>query len=870
MTEHAPTFYALPVTEALHRLASAEAGLTSDEARARLAQTGPNRLPSAPRASFVLIFLRQFASPLVFLLLGALAISAYLNEPTDVAIVSITVAVTVLFGFFQEAKAERSLAALRSTLQLTARVRRDGRERQVDATTLVPGDIVLVETGDRIAADLRIVSGHDLASDESPLTGESLPVRKSPDPVEPKATLADRRSMLFAGCAVVGGEGTGVVTATAARTEVGRIARDLVGITDEPSTLQLQIRRLALTITVIVTAAAVAILTVGFVRGMPTHEVLLLAVAIAVAAIPEGLVVSVTVILSVGMLVLLKSKALVRRLTAAETLGAVSVVCLDKTGTLTVGHMELVTLEGHEQTLLDLIVTGVSAHVVNPEDAEKRWEVTGEGTEAAMLAGALARGAGEAYRSRKIVHDLPFSADRGYRATETRAADGRRIVMIGAPERILAASAFFDDGSGVKKMTVAAKNSFSASLTALAERGTRVVAIAYRPMKAHEQFSEESAKPSRLVFAGFAGLEDPLRPNAAKLIARLRRAGIRAVMITGDNPLTAATIARTVGIIGEGEQAITWNEVAALPRGERLSAVERHAVFARVPPSDKLGLVTALQESGAIVAMTGDGVNDAPALKRANIGVVMGSGTDVAKAVGDLVLLDDNLETIVRAVSGGRRMFENIRKVALFLLVDSFQEVLLVSASLFFGLPLPVLPAQILWVNLIQDTLPSFALAFERGESHAMDDPPRSTSETILGGRVRSFLLIYGAFTSVLLLFFYLVALTVVPEIERVRTLVFVALGLDSLLIIFSLRKFRSSIVRSPLSENPLLLLAVGIGFVLFLSALYVPALGRILGTVPLGGYEWLVLLAYGLTQLIVTELVKMRLLSRNGSSSTT
>ncbi len=867
----AVSYHAQTPEEVLRHLETSRDGLNTGAVIARKKKFGPNAFLAEPKIHSLKVFGRQFTSALVLLLIAAGVISFYLGEHTSVQIIGITVLLTVFFGFFQEAKAERSLAALRSTIRPLARVRRDGVEQVVQAVELVPGDLVYVASGDRVPADLRLIEARDVTTLEAILTGESLPVKKQVSPVSADTVQAERMSMLFAGSTVSSGEGIGVVVTIGEETEMGAIARGLRTIVEEPSLLQEQIRRLSITITVIVCASATVIAIIGATRGLGVSAILFLGVAIAVAAIPEGLVVSVTVILTIGMVHLLRAKALVRQLSAAESLGAVSVLCLDKTGTITEGRMALTTLVGDQNRALDLIARGVSARVTNPHDAPGMWRVSGEGTEAALLAGALTRNQHDAYRTRVVYDDLPFSSERGYRAAivelpppSAGQAQGQSpaMIVIGAPERILEASTLISRDGRAVKITSDEREELQDAYAELGAKGMRTLAVATRPMEEGATFARVGKELHGLTFVALASLEDPVRPNAAALIRKLHTAGIRTTMITGDHALTAATIARSVGILSGTEQPITWNELSKLSGGAFSRAVSEHRVFARVPPSEKLRIVSAFQEGGAVVAMTGDGVNDAPALKRASIGVVMGSGTDVAKEVADLVLLDDNLETIARAVGGGRRIFENIRKVTLYLLKDSFREVYLIGTALLVGLPLPLIPAQILWVNLIEDTLPSFALAFEPQESRVMQEPPRVRTEQILGSRVRTFLFSYGAISGTLLLALFAYLHATNPNLAHVRTFIFTALGFDSLIMVFSLRRFRTSVFSMNPFGNRWLVGAVAIGFLMYLAGIYLPMLQKLLGTVPLGWYDWIMLTIFGAVELALADFLKMKMLA--------
>lgn len=869
MTIHA--WHAITKEQIFSALKTSERGLRSRDAAERLAKGGPNELARHMRAGGPTILFRQFRSALTLLLIAAGAVSFFLGEYTDATVILFTVAVTVSFGFFQEWKSERALAALHSRIELSSRVVRNGAERIIPAREMVPGDVVHLAEGDRVPADIRILTSKELEADESTLTGEALPAEKAPHPVAEGTALADRSSMLYLGTTVVRGSTTGVVVATGKETELGLIAVSLANIKEPPTPLQQATTRLVFGITALVAVGIIITLGVGVARGIPFFSVLVLSVAVAVAAIPEGLTVSVTAMLTRGMLVLLKSKALVRRLLAAETLGAVSVVCLDKTGTITRGEMHCMEVSGIpdvdvKRRAMELLAESITgARPTRLGDAPSRWEIVGEGTERALLIAAVAAGEGERYRTRLIADSLPFSSERGFHATISveREGAGARLIAVGAPEKIMAASSRVVAGGGPVLFDHARQSELASELLRLTGSGYRTLAVAWKDLPASRTFTpdERDRLPHDMIFTAFAALADPIRPEVRSVVSRLREAGIRPVIITGDNPVTATAVAKAIGI--------PRPEASAFQDGEKLSPAEFEEmlqevnVFARITPVDKLRIIQGFQASGQVVAMTGDGVNDAPALKRADIGVVMGSGTDVAKEVADLVLLDNKLPTLVRAVFEGRGIFENIRKVVVFLFYDSFTEVVLISSAILLNLPLPLLAAQILWVNLIEDVGPSFAMAFEPAESRLLREPPRRAREPLLPGRILGFTIATGIATSALLLGLFFLLLGQHVGIEYVRTMIFVGLGIDSLFTVFAIRRLRESILETPFFGNKPMLAAVATGFVLYLVGIYAPPISRLLGTVPIELRDWMMLVAFGIINLIIVEALKALFLRR-------
>lgn len=804
-------WHALTVEDALHALQTTRSGLDEVEVRHRQERFGRNAIPRKPRVKSFAVFARQFANPLVILLIAAGTLSIALSHASDAIIILITVAANVAFGFFQEWKSEKALEELARTLRETATVVRGGVDAQIDSEDLVPGDVVRLQAGDKSPADLRIIHAEELTANEAPLTGESAPVKKT--------VKADPSCIVFDGTTIASGLGLGVVVRTGRQTELGKIALSLAEVKEPVTPLQRAVSRLVGTMSAIVGVALFVPLTSALFRGLPLADALLVSVAIAVAAVPAGLVVSVTAILTNGMSELLKHHALVRRLLAAETLGAISVLAVDKTGTLTEGRMRLVAVHPTDPKMTERELyeyLAVSTVTVN------------EPTEAAILEAASARGHRGAYLGREIIDQIPFSSERGFHAVAAARAGGAVHILVGAPERLVAASAL----AGADRQKLEDK------LKEILSRGSRVLGLGVRRADGRRAFSDDERRaPGPHQFLAFVEIADPPRAEVRRVIEEVRAAGVNVVMITGDNPATARAVATAVGI-------------------------DQGNVYARVTPSEKLRIIEHLQEKET-VAMTGDGVNDAPALKKANIGVVMGSGQAVAKEVADLLLLDDKLGTIVKAIAGGRRIFENIRKVVMFLLYDSFAELIIISGALLLGLPLPLLPAQILWVNLIEDSFPGFSMAFERGERRLMREPPRSRREGILGRREIAFTVAAGILTSALLLALYLFLLDRGIALDRVRTFIFVSLGIDSLFTVFALRRLRQSVFTTPFFGNLPMIGAVTFGFALYAVGMYVPAFQHLLGTVPLAPRDWGFLLGFGFLNLLIIELLKITFLRK-------
>jgi len=754
-----------------------EAGLTSEEARARLARFGANEITkAAPRSTWAAVF-DQFRSPLVLLLLAACVVSAALGELADALSIGAIVLLNGLVGFVQEHRAERALQALRSMTAPHARVVRDGRLVDVPAASVVPGDALALEAGDVVAADGRVVSAHALTIVEAPLTGESAPVEKRRAPSAPGAPLAERHDCVFAGTAVAAGTGLAIVTATGMRTELGRIAELLATVDDDTTPLQ---RRLARLSTLLLNACLglVALVTaIGLMRGLPAVELLLSAVSLAVAAVPEGLPAIVTVALALGVQRMAARHALVRRLIAVETLGSATIICTDKTGTLTTGVMAVRELWGADHRRIVDAAAACSDAELGPD----RMSGVGDPTEVALLVAAaqrgIQRGDVEASRPRRSVN--PFDAER--RCMSILRSDGVLYVK-GAVEALLQRSR-------------AAPPGIREANDDMASRGLRVLAIAVG----------DSAEERDLDVIGLVGIADPPRTEAVRAIARARAAGIRTVMITGDHPVTARAIARELGIVAPDE-----------PDGD--------FVHARATPEHKLDIVRDLKARGHVVAMTGDGVNDAPALREAHVGIAMGrTGTEVTREASDIVLTDDDISSVVTAVEQGRAIFDNIRKTVVYLLAGNVAELGVMLGAALLGLPLPLLPLHLLWINLVTDGLPALALVVDPPRADSMRQPPRPVDEPILRRREWHDVLGTGALQAGITLAVFVWALES-RSLEEARNLAFSVLVFGELLRAFACRDPDLPFWRVGLFTNLHLLGIVAVSALVQIGIHHIPA----------------------------------------------
>jgi magnesium-transporting ATPase (P-type) len=876
-TEEAPAWHALASDDVLARLGTdVDAGLDDDEAAARLRDVGPNRLPERRERGPLRRFLAQLDNPLILVLIAAGVVTFLLRDYVDSAVIVGVVLINAVIGFVQEGKAEGALAAVRAMLATTATVERGGQRRTLDAGDLVPGDVVLLESGDRVPADLRLVSVRDLRVEESALTGESLPVDKTTDAVAEDAGIGDRTSSAFSGTLVVAGRGRGVVVGTGPRTEVGRIGA-LVGeapALDTPLTRRLA--QLATQITVLVLAVSVAAFALAWLgRGMPAGEAFLVVVGMAVAAIPEGLPAVVTIILAIGTRVMASNRAIIRRLPAVEALGSVSVICTDKTGTLTRNEMtavrvllpdgevlvtgtgygaegELTDLDGtpvdlDRAGLRDVVVAGALCNDARVDRDGDDWRVTGDPTEAALVTLALKAGEDPAALARTLPRTdvVPFESEHRFMATlHHDDDDGRAWVLCkGAPEAVLALCAH-DDGAWPERVHEAAAE------------GERVLAVARAQVPASRRSISMADLPD-LELLGMVGIMDPPREEAAEAVAQCRRAGVRVVMVTGDHGVTAAAIGRRLGL--DSRDALTGARVEAMDDDELRRAAVDHDVVARASPEHKIRLVGALQSHGAYVAMTGDGVNDAPALKAADVGVAMGGrGTDAARDASDVVLTDDNFATIARAVHQGRVVYDNIKKSLLFILPTSGGQAALILVALVLGLTVPVSVSQVLWINMVTAVTLALALAWEPGEKDVMDQPPRPASERLLTAPLLARVVVVSLLLAAAALVAYQWELDRGASVELARTTAVNALAFAEILYLFHARRFTgTAFAREAVTGNRVVWVVVGLMVLLQLAFTYAPPLQAVFDTVPLGGTSWLVLAGLGVLVFLAVEMEK-------------
>ncbi|WIV18146.1 calcium-translocating P-type ATPase, SERCA-type [Paenibacillus polygoni] len=870
-------------------------GLTKDEAANRQKKSGPNELSEGKGISPITLFLNQFKDFMVLVLVGATLLSGLLGEYLDAITIIAIILLNGILGFIQEFRAERSLSALKKLSAPTSKVLRDGKVEQIPAKNLVPGDIIFLESGDRVPADIRFITTSNCDVEESALTGESVPVGKHSNAIEQEdLPLGDLKNVGFMGTMVTRGTAKGVVIRTGMDTEMGKIA-DLIQNTEAQETpLQHRLEQLGKILIIVSLVLTVLVVVAGILHGQPAIGMFLAGVSLAVAAIPEGLPAIVTIALALGVQRMIKRKAIVRKLPSVETLGSASVICSDKTGTLTQNKMTVtdvwqggrqlkvtgegykpvghITLQDHvidlknDQSLRRLLqVSSLCNNALIEEvpvtdtrnkksNEETEWILKGDPTEGALV--TLASKLGMSPQSLSGLYEraqeFPFDSERKLMSVLMKHQGGRLIFTKGAPDVLIKECAYILWDDKVIPFTSAIRQQVIQANEKMASSALRVLGMAYREVRPEEQVDDECKAESQLVFVGLAGMIDPPRKEARDAIATCRRAGIKTVMITGDHSLTAEAIAHQLGILPRGGKVMTGQQLTQFSDDDLDKEVDQIYVYARVSPEHKLRIVKSLQRKGHVVAMTGDGVNDAPAIKAADIGIAMGiTGTDVTKEASALILSDDNFSTIVAAIEEGRNIYENIRKFIRYLLASNVGEILTMFFAMMAGLPLPLLPIQILWVNLVTDGLPAMALGVDQAEKDLMEHKPRSAKENIFARRLGWKIISRGVLIGLCTLAAFWITLRIDPHnpahLVKAQSVAFATLVMAQLIHVFDCRSSRSIFHRNPL-QNKYLVLAVISSVVLLLGVMYTPQLQPIFKTTALDLREWaLVIVAAGI-----------------------
>ncbi len=913
-----------------------ERGLTSAQAQRRLEQFGANELTERPRPGFLALLWDQFKNFLVIILIIAAAISLALGEYVDSFAIMFIVLLNAVVGVIQESKAEQALAALQKMAAPQAQVIRDGQQLTIPGREIVAGDIVLLEAGNYVPADLRLVESINLKIEEASLTGESQPVEKTAGVVlDKEIPLGDRRNTAFMATLITYGRGKGIVTGTGMNTQIGLIAEMIQSFETEDTPLQQKLEHLGqvlgtacLSICALVFVYGLfrdthlgAALNGGFVDYLVTEKkdivnLFMMAVSLAIAAVPEGLPAIVTICLALGMQRMIKHNALIRKLPAVETLGCATVICTDKTGTLTQNQMTVVqgwagakafrvTGEGYSpsgeffsggapfvpHTDADTTLLLMGALVCNDarleekcDDSDKAfWQIIGDPTEGAMVVAAAKAG----YRRDELaqalprVQEIPFDSERKCMSTVHRVEGAQVQALVaglgapplmlfvkGAPDVVLDLCGRSLEAGKPQPMTPAMREAILAHNHAMAGSALRVLAVACRPLAAPESSLSPPDVESDLVFVGLLGMIDPPRPEVITALQVARAAGLKSIMVTGDYKDTAEAIARDIGLLSMGGLVLTGPEIEKLSDEELAGRVDQLDVCCRVSPQHKTRIVDALKARGHVVAMTGDGVNDAPALKRANIGVAMGIvGSDVAKQTADMILTDDNFASIVAAIEQGRIIYSNIRKFVYFLLACNIGEILIIFGAMLIGLPIPLRPVQLLWLNLVTDGAPALALGLEKGDPDIMKYPPRSPQEPVINRDMAIGIGVVGLVDAVAVLAVFFLALQRYPgQLMAAQTIAFVTLCASELLRAFTARSERHSVFSIGVFSNRAMLWAVGVSFLLVLMVVYVPFLRPFFDTVPLTANDWLFMLPFFLASPLAMELLKLHFRRRRAS----
>ena len=877
-------FYRCSTQETYQKLETREEGLTEDEAKKRYKKYGPNEIVEEKKTTALEIFVNQFKSILILILIAAAAVSGFiLHEYTDMAVILIIVVLNSIIGFIQEYRAEQAVEALKQMVSPKCKVIRNDTIQEIPADRIVPGDILVIEEGDRIPADARLTNAVNLKIDESPLTGESTTVTKKPEIIKEETPLAQRTNMVYMGTHATYGRGKAIITSTGMSTEFGNIAKMIQSIEEETSPLKKKTEKLGRQLGVIALVGCIMVFIVDYLNGISLVNSFLSAVSLAVSAIPEGLPTVLVITLSLGAQRMARQNAIVRKLNSVETLGTTTVICSDKTGTITKNEMTVRQVETENNSIditgegytrdgkfiengdkikprrnfeLELILkTGLlcnNSSIV--EDPEIGPYITGDPTEGAILIAAVKSGLipEKVEKENPRVWEFPFDSRRKMMSTINETENELRVYAKGAPEVILEKSnQIYSDGA-IIELTEKHREEIKDKVEELAERALRVLAFAYKETEKQDEYQQEETE-SDLIFIGLMGMMDPPREEVPAAIELCRKAGIRPVMITGDHEDTAVAIAREVGIITEGDSdSVTGMELSEMTDAELSNIVDKVSVYARVSPEHKVRIAQALRSKGNIVAMTGDGVNDAPAIKAADIGVAMGiKGTDVSKEAADMVLADDNFASIVKAVEQGRIIYDNIRKFMRFMISSNFDEMIVISSFVLAGLPMPFLPVMILWLNLVTDGGPAIALSMDKPTDDLMSIPPRDPKEGILHGMylfIAAYVVLQSGSTAATFIWKYLIQ---GASLAASRTTAFMQACIFELVVVWNCRSENHNVLRTGFN-NRYLLAATLIGGLLTISLSYVPFLQNVFHTVPLTLQDWAWIFGISLTGFLV------------------
>lgn len=889
-------WYALRSTEAAEILnTSLSEGLSSETAQQRLKEFGYNELVGKKGPTLFEMFLDQFKDFLVIILIVASLISILIGEVIDSLVIIFIVILNAVLGVVQEYKANKALDALKKMAAPEAKVIRDSMVQVIPARELVPGDLVLLEAGNYVPADLRLVECINLKIDESALTGESVPVEKNAEKVlNGEVPLGDRINCAFMGTVVTYGRGKGIVVSTGMKTEIGMIATMLESYEEEITPLQKKLEETGKVLGIASLVICGVVFLMGLFRGIPFLEIFMTAISLAVAAIPEGLPAIVTIVLALGLQRMVKRNAIIKKLHAVETLGSTTVICSDKTGTLTQNQMTAtkiftdgqffsITGEGYRpfgdfylndkkidprsnpalEMLLKIgaLCNDAKLEEISQEQDSPSWRILGDPTEGALVVAAAKAGlvTSELEKSEPRVKEIPFDSDRKLMTT-IHPCGGKYVAYVkGAPDVLLSRSKYIYKTNQILPLTQDDIEEINAANKTMASQALRVLALAYRPLEKLPEEPKSEDIEKELIFVGLIGMIDPPRPEAIEAIKICKQAGIRPVMITGDHKDTAVAIAKELGLLENETGVLTGAQLDSITDEELLKESKKVSVYARVSPIHKLRIVDAIKSNGHIAAMTGDGVNDAPALKKADIGVAMGiTGTDVAKETADMILVDDNFASIVAAVEEGRVIYSNIRKFIFFLLSCNIAEILIIFVSMLAGLPIPLKPIQLLWINVLTDAFPALALGMENKEPDIMQRPPRKPEEPIIDGKMRWQIAIQSIFMTVAVIGVFVYALKTTADLEKARTFAFTTLIFSELLRAYTSRSETYSVFKIGFFTNRFMVLGTSISLILLLAVIYIPFLRTVFDTTYLTFMEMDIIILFGLIPFASAEISKI------------
>lgn len=888
--------HSLSVKQAIKKLNTSVNGLSDGQVKKAFSVYGPNELPKEKKPSSFYLLLKQFNNSVVYILVVAALISFFTGHIFDSLFILTVILISSVIGFVQEKKTDNAISKLREMIKYEIEVIRDGRETVILSSNVVVGDLIVLKQGDKIPADARVIESSNLRVSEAVLTGEPVPESKTTEAIESGIPLSERVNMVYAGTVVVRGEARAIVSATGIKTELGKITSLVSSVDKVDSPLQKKIKIFTRNLGVALVFLNFLIFLLGWLMGRDLYQMFLTSVAVIVAAIPEGLLPALVVILAVGMQKILKKDGLVKRMMAAETLGSVSVICTDKTGTLTQGEMRVskiitedfvvstsskklkneINKDSAPNHYLALKI-GISCNNVFVEGGEKSSNgiIHGSSTEKALYLAASQAGIvkKELGKSEKRIAEIPFDSEYKFMATfHSVGKSGSSYVSYakGAPEKIIDFASHIRIKDKEVKFTKKYKDKIIKQYLGLTSEGLRVIAVGYKKVSKTSRLGKMFAKIvsgddsadiehdslKGLVLVGFIALADPLRPDAKESIKECLSAGIRPIIITGDHKLTAKTIAGELGLNVGADNILTGEELDKMSDDELSMGLNNIVVYARVEPRHKLRIVNFWQKRGEVVAMAGDGVNDSPAIKAADIGLALGSGTDIAKETSDLILLNDSFKIIVEAIKRGRIIFYNIKKVILYLLADSFTEMILISGAIFFGWALPILPAQILWIKIIEDTTPAMALSFDEIDEDVMTEKP-TRSVSFINKKSIGLIAFYAIVMDFSLLWLFYYYSKAYGDISYARTMTFVGLGITSLFYIYSVRGLKKSVFQINPFSNKMLIASTVLGISMLFVAVYIPFFNKILGTTQLFLADWLILLVYGFMSIVVYEIGK-------------